>query len=177
MADEKTSVMVINSNIENIKNVKGAKIINVSKDISDEMAKHRKTCIALVAVAFVFLFAFLYANYKKLAIKIVLPSLFGILTSIAALGITSQTMNLFHIFAIFLILGFTLDYSIFRVSKIKNSKDAVLISCITTAFSFLMLTFTSFKLISTLGFMMGVGILSAYLFSLILIDGGQDEVV
>jgi predicted RND superfamily exporter protein len=40
-----------------------------------------------------------------------------------------------------------------------------------------MLTFTSFKLISTLGFMMGVGILSAYLFSLILIDGGQDEVV
>ena len=177
MADEKTSVMVINSNIENIKNVKGAKIINVSKDISGEMAKHRKTCIALVAVSFVFLFAFLYANYKKLAIKIVLPSLFGILTSIAALGITSQTMNLFHIFAIFLILGFTLDYSIFRVSKIKNSKDAVLISCITTAFSFLMLTFTSFKLISTLGFMIGVGILSAYLFSLILIDGGQDEVV
>lgn len=173
MADEKTSVMVINSNIENIKNVKGAKIINVSKDISGEMAKHRKTCIALVTVAFVFLFAFLYANYKKFAIKIVLPSLFGILTSIAALGITSQTMNLFHIFAIFLILGFTLDYSIFRVSKIKNSKDAVLISCITTAFSFLMLTFTSFKLISTLGFMMGVGILSAYLFSLILIDGGQ----
>lgn len=177
MADEKTSVMIINSNIENIKNVKGAKIINVSKDISGEMAKHRRTCIALVAVAFVFLFAFLYANYKKLAIKIVLPSLFGILTSIAALGITSQTMNLFHIFAIFLILGFTLDYSIFRVSKIKNSKDAVLISCITTAFSFLMLTFTSFKLISTLGFTMGVGILSAYLFSLILIDGGQDEVV
>lgn len=177
IADEKTSVMVINSNIENIKNIKGAKIINVSKDISGEMAKHRKTCIALVAVAFVFLFAFLYANYKKLAIKIVLPSLFGILTSIAALGITSQTMNLFHIFAIFLILGFTLDYSIFRVSKIKNSKDVVLISCITTAFSFLMLTFTSFKLISTLGFMMGVGILSAYLFSLILIDGGQDEVV
>lgn len=175
--DEKTSVMVINSNIENIKNVKGTKIINVSKDISGEMAKHRKTCIALVAVAFIFLVAFLYANYKKLAIKIVLPSLFGILTSIAALGITSQTMNLFHIFAIFLILGFTLDYSIFRVSKIKNSKDAVLISCITTAFSFLMLTFTSFKLISTLGFMMGVGILSAYLFSLILIDGGQDEVV
>ena len=77
----------------------------------------------------------------------------------------------------FLILGFTLDYSIFRVGKIKNSSDAVLISCLTTAFSFFLLTFTSFKLISSLGFVLSIGIFSAYLFSLLLIDGGENEVV
>ena len=87
-------------------------------------------------------------------------------------------MNLFHIFAMFLILGFTLDYSIFRISGIEKSNDAVLISCLTTSFSFFLLIFTSFKLISSLGFVLSIGLMTSYLFSLILIkNGDKNEVV
>ena len=177
MLDEKTSVMVVNKDIEVDLKIDGASVINIAKDVSSQLEKHRKTCVQLVFGAFLMLLGYLYLRYENGAFKIILPSICGILTSFAALGLTMQPVNLFHIFAMFLILGFTLDYSIFRISKIKNSADAVLISCLTTAFSFFLLTFTSFKLISSLGFVLSVGIFSSYLFSLILIDGGNDEVV
>ena len=177
MLDEKTSVMVVNKDIETDLKIDGASVINIAKDVSFQLEKHRKTCVQLVFGAFLMLLGYLYLRYENGAFKIILPSICGILTSFAALGLTMQPVNLFHIFAMFLILGFTLDYSIFRISKIKNSADAVLISCLTTAFSFFLLTFTSFKLISSLGFVLSVGIFSSYLFSLILIGGGNDEVV
>lgn len=173
MVDKNTSVMVINKDIEQDLNAKNVTVIKIAKDISKQLSAHRKTCLNLIIVAFTVLFAYLFKNYQKSAIKIILPSLLGILTSLSALGWSGQTVNLFHIFAMFLILGFTLDYSIFRTYKIKNSQDAVLISCLTTSFSFFLLIFTSFKLISSLGFVLSIGIFSSYIFSLALIDNGD----
>lgn len=175
--DDKTSVMVVNKDIESALKIDGACVINIAKDVSSQLEKHRKTCVRLVFGAFLMLLGYLYLRYENGVFKIILPSICGILTSFAALGVSMQPVNLFHIFAMFLILGFTLDYSIFRFSKIKNSADAVLISCLTTAFSFFLLTFTSFKLISSLGFVLAIGIFSSYFLSLILISGGDDEVV
>lgn len=177
LLDEKTSIMVVNKDVQENLGIDGVSFLNVSKDISSYLEHHRKTCVRLVFGAFLLLFGYLYYRYKTESFKIILPSIFGILTSFATLGVTSQAVNLFHVFAMFLILGFTLDYSIFRVGKIKNSSDAVLISCLTTAFSFFLLSFTFFKLISSLGFVLSVGIFSSYLFSLMLIDGGENEVV
>ncbi len=177
MLDEETSIMVVNKDIQPNLGINGVSVLNISKDISSYLENHRKTCVRLVFGAFLLLFGYLYCRYGKQSFRIILPSICGILTSFAALGVTLQPVNLFHIFAMFLILGFTLDYSIFRVGKIKNSADAVLISCLTTAFSFFLLTFTSFKLISSLGFVLSIGIFSSYLFSLLLIDGGENEVV
>lgn len=175
MIDDNTSLMVVNGKIPANFSDSNVQIINIAQDISSQLLNHRNTCLKLVVIAFVILFAYLFKQYGKDAIRIILPSVFGIITSISALGLSSQPVNLFHIFAMFLILGFTLDYSIFRIGKIKNSKDAVLISCLTTSFSFFLLTFTSFKLISSLGFVLSVGIFTSYLFSLLLIKNGDEN--
>lgn len=177
MADENTSVMVVNKDVSPTLQIDGVTVINVAKDVSSQLAKHGKTCVRLVMAAFVILFCYLYLRYKNKSFKIILPSICGILTSFAALGVTMQPVNLFHIFAMFLILGFTLDYSIFRVSRIEKSADAVLISCLTTVFSFFLLTFTSFKLISSLGFVLSTGIFTSYLFGLFFAEEDKNEVV
>ena len=62
-----------------------------------------------------------------------------------------------------MVLGFTIDYSIFRTNSHKQTEDAVFVSCITTAFSFLLLSLTGFKLISSITFMLFMGIISSYI--------------
>lgn len=176
MLDNNTSVMFTDVDV-NSTDTK-VKKVEISKDISVELAKHRKTCLTLAAFVFVILAVYLYYNYKKKAFVMVLPSCFGVAAGFSVLGFSLQPVNLFHIFSMFLILGFTLDYSIFRVSNIKKSKDAVFISCLTSAFSFFLLSFTSFKLISSLGLILCTGITAAYIFSLLLINNGaEDEMV
>ena len=86
----------------------------------------------------------------KNAFKITMPPLLGIIFTVALLSICGINLNLFHILGLFLILGFSLDYSIFRLNGGEKSKDAVLMSAASTAISFLHLSLTSFKLISSL---------------------------
>lgn len=168
MLDENTSVMIAEGDI-NITQ-QNIKCINLPKNISTLLNNLSKLCIFLIVIAFILLFSYLHFNYKRHTILLLLPSLIGVLSGFASLGFCSVNANIFHIFAIFLIIGFTVDYSIFRYSKIKKSKDAVLISCFTTTLSFLLLSFTSFKLISSLGLFLFFGIISAYVCSCILVQ-------
>ena len=85
------------------------------------------------------------------------------------LVIFGSPINLFHLLAIFLIIGFGLDYSVFRFTNPEKSGDSVFLSCITTVFSFVLLAFAGFKLISSLGTVLALGLLSSYIFSLKLI--------
>lgn len=153
--------------------------IDLKNDISSKVELCRKACLALILPIVILLFVFLSFIYNpKNALKIILPSLLGGMFSIGMLGLFHQHVNLFHILALFLIAGFSLDYSVFRFNGAKNlaaSNAAVLISCATSAFSFLLLSMTSFKLISSLGFVLAFGLVSSYIFSLLLISPCEDN--
>ena len=115
---------------------------------------------------FVFL-SFLF-GFKN-AILITLSPLGGILFALGLISLLGHEINLFNRIALFLVTGFSLDYSIFRLNGQEKSKDAVFMSALSTMFSFLLLSLTSFKVVSSLGLTLFVGILGAYLLSLILI--------
>lgn len=122
----------------------------------------------MLAPVFILLFLLLSSIYTpRTAGKILTPSILASAFSIGLLSITGQPVNLFHILAIFLIIGFGLDYSVFRAGGVKYSSDAVLLSCATSVFSFLLLAFTSFKLISSLGFILSAGLTVSYITSLL----------
>ena len=87
-----------------------------------------------------------------------------------------HNVNLFHCLSAFLIIGFGLDYSIFRFCNMEKSNDGVFISCITTVFSFLLLSFTGFKLISSIGITLATGLTCSYLLSCIFIENNDIEV-
>lgn len=166
MLDKNTSfIMVFNP-----QNVKNTNLINVTESISKILKDFRLKYFQLIPIVFIGLFVFLVLLYGlKNAFKISISPFLGALFSITLLSLFGEEINLFHILALFLIIGFSLDYSIFRINGCDKSKDAVFISCISTIFSFLLLSFTSFKLISSLGTVLWIGILSSYILSLILI--------
>lgn len=150
--------------------INGNRVINFQKDISSQIKKCRIICLSLLLPIFAILYLLLAKIYNfKSAGKIVLPSILAGGVSLGLLGIFNQPVNLFHIIAVFLIIGFGLDYSVFRFGGAKKSADAVLISCLTSVFSFTLLALTGFKLISSLGIILATGLLFSYIFSLVCI--------
>ena len=167
MLDNNTSFIITSENADNA--------IDPALEISKELKKIRIQCLKLFPIVFVILYLFLSFNYGlKQAFRIIISPLLGILFSISIISLFNIPINLFNILALFLILGFSLDYSIFRTQNCEKSKDAVFISFLSTAFSFLMLSFVRFKLISSLGITLFIGITISYLLSLFMIKSGNE---
>ena len=163
-----TSVMVLyDFDRPEIITQNGGKYVDVQRNISERIKACRETCVRMLLPVFVILFLLLSLIYNpRNASKILAPSMLACGFAIGLLALTGQAVNLFHILAIFLIIGFGLDYSVFRAGGEKHSKDAVLLSCATSVFSFMLLAFTGFKLISSLGFILSIGLAVSYLTSL-----------
>lgn len=168
LLDKNTSIMIV-SNYQG-ENINGIKIINFQKDISNQIKHCRKMCLGLLIPIFAFLYFLLAKIYDyKSGFKILLPSICAIIFVFGILGLFNCSINLFHILAIFLVIGFGLDYSVFRFTNPDKAGDSVFLSCLTTVFSFALLAFAGFKLISSLGIVLTLGLLSSYIFSLNLI--------
>lgn len=144
--------------------------ISPALEITKYLTKLRKETLVLIPIVYFILLMLLSSFYGiKNALKIIISPLIGILFSLGLLSTLGVPINLFHILSLFLITGFSLDYSIFRLNSTENSRPAVFISAISSAFSFLLLAFTSFKLISSLGISLFIGITTSYLLSLFVI--------
>ena len=175
--DKNNSIMIVYDlqNPEIIKGIPDVRYINLTKEISGGIKNVRIAVLKILSPIYIILYLILGFIFSfKNAHKIIFPSVLASLFAISAVSLF-EPLNLFHILAIFLITGFGLDYSVFRYNGSKNSSDAVFISCITTVFSFSLLSLTSFQLISSLGFVLALGLLSSYILSLALISKDFDE--
>ena len=169
LIDKNTSIMVVLG--YNGEKIDGVRIINFQKDISAQIKHCRRVCLGLLIPIFGLLYLLLTKIYdKKSGLKILLPSICAVALVFGILGLFGCPINLFHLLAIFLIIGFGLDYSVFRFTNPEKAGDSVFLSCITTVFSFALLAFAGFKLISSLGTVLALGLLSSYIFSLNLIN-------
>ena len=169
LIDKNTSIMVVSG--YNGEKIDGVIIINFQKDISAQIKHCRRVCLGLLIPIFGLLYLLLTKIYdKKSGLKILLPSICAVALVFGILGLFGCPINLFHLLAIFLIIGFGLDYSVFRFTNPEKAGDSVFLSCITTVFSFALLAFAGFKLISSLGTVLALGLLSSYIFSLNLIN-------
>lgn len=169
LIDKNTSIMVVSG--YNGEKIDGVSIINFQKDISAQIKHCRRVCLGLLIPIFGLLYLLLAKIYdKKSGLKILLPSICAVILLFGFLGLFGCSINLFHLLAIFLIIGFGLDYSVFRFTNPEKAGDSVFLSCITTVFSFALLAFAGFKLISSLGTVLSLGLLSSYIFSLKLIE-------
>ncbi len=172
MVDKNKSVIVLYdvTSPENIKS-EGVEYIDLQRDISSKIRECRIHCLKLILPILTILLILLGIIYKSMvkALKITAPSMIAACFSIGLVSLCNQEINMFHVMAIYLIMGFGLDYSVFRASGGKNSSGAIILSCATSVFSFALLALTSFKLISSLGFILAAGLLSSYILSLVLI--------
>ena len=167
LLDQKTSFVVVPEHVEGS--------ISLSEEISKYLKNIRKDAVKLIVPVFASLFILLTTFYgTKNALRIIASPIFGVLTAISLISIMGLGLNLFNILALFLIIGFSIDYSIFRLNCSEKSEPAVFISVLSTGFSFLLLSFTGFKLISSLALTLLIGITSSYLASLFMIKSKNE---
>ena len=150
-----------------------AHVVNLRSDIEKYMKKYREILFAIFP--FVFLILILVVIYAlKRNLKLLLPPVLGIF---GAAGLTSfilGELNLFSLISLYLVLGFTMDYSIFRAGGSRHVEDAIFISALTTAFSFLMLSTTGFKLLESISLVLFFGILISYITGYLIFNNKKD---
>lgn len=169
MLDNTTSFVIVPK--------KTAGSFNIADEISKILKRLRYTSLKLLPVVFGMLFILLSCIYGvKKALKISFSPLLGVVFTVGVLSLSRLSLNLFHILGLFLILGFSLDYSIFRLNGDEKSNNAVFISFVSTALSFLLLSFTSFKLISSLGLTIFIGVTVSYISSLFMLKSEHEKI-
>ena len=143
--------------------------INQVDTISDTLSDYRKRTSGLLMLAYVLIFGLLsiLKGIKK-ATWLLLPTLTATVVSLGLLGFFNQPISLFHILALFLILGIGVDYALFYESAGSNptiTGHAVLISAISTLLSFGSLALSQTPAMQWFGLMVFLGILMTALVS------------
>jgi predicted LPLAT superfamily acyltransferase len=100
--------------------------------------------------------------FRKKAILIALPSLLAIGIVFVCFGTRGQTLNLFHLLACFMLLGMSLDYTIFFASGERHAWKPITCSFITSLAGFGALAFVSFMVVRSIGQVFAVGLTASY---------------
>ncbi|WP_066016652.1 MMPL family transporter [Endozoicomonas atrinae] len=104
----------------------------------------------------------------KGALSVVMPPLLSVILTLSVLGFAGQSINLFHILALLMILGIGVDYTLFFREAGSNPRYtlmAITLSAITTVLSFGLLALSETAAIRGFGLTVLLGISFCYLLS------------
>jgi len=143
--------------------------ISPAQQMTDLMEKYSHESYRLLAVCGVALVLLLFALYKKRALIYLVPSILAVGLTAAVLTWGGCAITFFHLLSLFIVIGLTLDYSIFHINAADNREiKPVLFSFLTSLVGFGILAFASFFLIHSMGITLGIGLTFGYLISLFL---------
>ncbi len=101
--------------------------------------------------------------YRRRAWGLLVPSLCALAFAGGLLTLRGDPVNLFHLLAGFLLLGMSMDYTIFLWTGGRAAFRPVLCSMLTSLAGFGALVFVSFPVVQSFGFVFGVGLPAAFL--------------
>ena len=143
--------------------------ISPAQQMTDLMELYSHESYQLLAVCGVALLLLLLFLYRKKALIYLAPSVLAIGLTVAVLTWFGQPITFFHLLSLFIVIGLTLDYSIFHINAMDNHEiKPVLFSFLTSLVGFGLLAFASFFLIQSMGITLGLGLTFGYLISLFL---------
>ncbi|MBC8452172.1 MAG: hypothetical protein H8D70_03005, partial [Rhodospirillaceae bacterium] len=143
--------------------------IDPAGDITTLFGQYREQAIWLTLISYVFVLLLLMVRYGlKGGIQIMLtPVLAGVL-SFATLTLIGESISLFNVMALLLVLGIGVDYAIFFRETGTDSPAtyfAIALSSITTLSAFGLLAFSETAAIHAFGLTVLIGIFVAFLLS------------
>ena len=143
--------------------------ISPTQQMTNLMKQYSHESYQLLAVCGVALLLLLLFLYRKKALIYLAPSVLAIGLTAAVLTWFGQPITFFHLLSLFIVIGLSLDYSIFHINAMDNHEiKPVLFSFLTSLVGFGILTFASFFLIQSMGITLGLGLTFGYLISLFL---------
>lgn len=147
----------------------GVTLVDSVSDISRLLKAYRERASLMVVIAYALIAALLLHRYGWwLMVKAMLPAVLAAAVSLAGVGWLGESLNLFHLLALLLVLGFGVDYTLFLIegeSHAKSTMLAVLLSTCTTLLSFGLLALSSTPAIHTFGITALIGIAVAFILS------------
>lgn len=140
-------------------------VVRPGPALTELLTAYRRQTYALLATAFAALMMVLGAVYRWRAGRLIAAPVLAILSVSAVLGWAGVPLSFFHFLSFFLIIGFSVDYSLFCTEN-ENSGLAVALSCLTSAVSFGLLGLTSFPLTRAVGISLALGLVFSFFWAL-----------
>ena len=155
--------------IASLEGLPGIRVISQADSISAALRAYRRSAVVSTTIFYGLIGCFLAFRYgvRRAAILFASPVL-GTVAALACLGWVGVPINVFSIFALMLLLGVSVDYSIFFAEDQHSSQAtglAVALSALTTILSFGLLSWSSTPALQSFGIVLSVGVFVAALAS------------
>jgi predicted exporter len=135
--------------------------------MSGLLKRYREAMSWLLAGGFVLVGLLLYARFRNEAWRAWMPTLLATLLTLAALRLLGEPLQLFHVLALFIVLGIGVDYGIFLVEHQSDGAAwlSVVLGAASTWLSFGLLAASGTPALHAFGLTMALGIGSVALLS------------
>lgn len=141
-----------------------------ASEISKLFGKYRNKSIYLVCFAYLAVWIILCSRYGfRNGNLCLLPPLGSAFFSLSALGLIGEPLNFFAILALVIVLGFSVDCSIFIMEADKETRPifyAISLSTISTICTFGVLSLSSTPVLKSFGLIISIGIFFSYLIAI-----------
>ena len=137
-----------------------AHYFNSVEQAQKSLADQRISASKLLIVAYVLILLLIIIRYRKLsALKILLVPMCATAMLIIIFALLNIPFNLFHVMALFLVLGLGMDYGIFayELQDGNVTQQAILISAVTSLLSFGLLGLSSIPVAQSFGTILFLG--------------------
>ncbi|MCU7802138.1 MAG: MMPL family transporter [Candidatus Thiodiazotropha sp. (ex Lucinoma borealis)] len=146
------------------------KYINVANDSSTIILKYQYEMISLCFLGFGFisLVLIIKSGFRRTAI-ILLPICAALSLTLVLLVLLGHKLTIFHIASLLLVLGLSLDYSLFsqrlNTDNFTATVTSLVICSISTIFIFTLLASSSIIVLKSIGMTVAIGTLLGFIFS------------
>ena len=147
--------------------LEGVRWVNQVDAISSVLGRYRRYMGWVVLVSYFTVYCLLYPRYRGATWRVLAPTALASVTALAMLGLTGQSLQLFHVLALMLILGIGVDYGIFFQENPIRRPDtewlAAGLSALSTLLSFGLLGLSQTPALQAFGVTLAIGITTVWL--------------
>ncbi len=150
-----------------------ALLIDLKQEIGGLVVSYRQQILLYSGIGMLLIMVLLFAHLRRIGatLRVVLPSLLGMLCTVAVLHLCSERLNLFHLVALLLVLGVGINYALFfnRAAADHVGENRVLFSLliclVSTLIGFGALAVSSTPVLHSIGITSFCGTAFSFLFS------------
>ncbi|VAW89705.1 FIG021862: membrane protein, exporter [hydrothermal vent metagenome] len=141
--------------------IDGVIFVNKIDELTNVMGMQRESASLLLVTAYIAVMLLLLLYYRKIhSLALVFVPAVSTLLTLVIITIAGSEVTIFHVFAMFLILGLGMDYSIFIYESSGHDEAcllAVTLSAFTSCLSFGLLSLSSTPMLHAFGMMILLG--------------------
>ncbi len=146
----------------------GVRFVDRTADLSSLMKRWRVGMSELLFAGYAVIFLALFWRFRGRAWRALLPTMVASGLALATVGFLGEPLTLFHILALWLLLGMGVDYGIFLLEHSADGGEAWLavgLGAVSTLLSFGLLAVSTTPAIHAFGVTMGAGVGLVWLLS------------